>query len=311
MDISTPLDPSNLFSAKGLVAVITGGGGGIGLALAATVYRSGAHKVYILGRRREVLQSSAQSLDATGSIVIPLQCDITSSSSIAEAAKAIDQDVGYVDVLINNAGIVGPDHRPANDAATIAELQAVLQTGGEDDWARTFATNTTAIVTATAAFLPLLDAANQRRGWEAGKKPEGRRRDTAAGEKNGVDSDDERRSQIISVTSIAAFNRGITAGLAYNASKAGATSLGKALATLLGPYGIRSNIIAPGIYPSDMNTEAKDKFFPANKIPASRAGDFNDIAGVTLYLVGKAGAYVDGTVMLSDGGRLGTFPATY
>ena len=60
------------------------------------------------------------------------------------------------------------------------------------------------------------------------------------------DSSDERTSQIITVASIASFNRVVTAGLAYSATKAGAAMLGKSLSTLLAPFGIRSNIIAPG-----------------------------------------------------------------
>ena len=60
------------------------------------------------------------------------------------------------------------------------------------------------------------------------------------------DASDSRTSQIITVASIASFNRYLTAGLAYSATKAGAAMLGKALATLLAPFAIRSNVICPG-----------------------------------------------------------------
>lgn len=206
--------------------------------------------------------------------------------------------------------------------------------GVEDGgWADTFAVNTTAVVGASAAFLGLLDKGNVRRGWEGGKVGLGetRKRQREEGEKAGVDEGDERSSQIVTVASISGFNRHVTAGLAYTASKAGAVMLGKTLATLLAPWGIRSNVIAPGgellraglgvpaailtgfcdaVYPSDMTAGSKD-VYPVNEVPAGRKGDFGDMAGVILYLVGKSGAYVNGNVQVTDGGRLSMMPGTY
>lgn len=75
---------------------------------------------------------------------------------------------------------------------------------------------------------------------EAGGEPRARK------EVEGVDMSDMRTSQIITVASISSFNRVITSGFAYAASKAGAVQIAKILATLLGPWGIRSNVIAPG-----------------------------------------------------------------
>lgn len=46
-------------------------------------------------------------------------------------------------------------------------------------------------------------------------------------------------------------------------------------------------------------------------IPAGRTGEVNDIAGTILYLASRGGAYCNGMVILSDGGRLSTLPATY
>lgn len=53
------LDASNLFSVNGLVVVVTGGGTGIGLMIARALEHNGA-KVYILGRREEVLKTAAK-----------------------------------------------------------------------------------------------------------------------------------------------------------------------------------------------------------------------------------------------------------
>ena len=242
--------------------------------------------------------------------------------------------MGYLDVLVNNAGIQGPDHRRANTADSIDDLQHILLADPEK-WAPTFAINTSAIVGVSGAFLKLLDAGNKRRGWESGKLPEdrARKRDTSSLGENGIAVDDLRSSQIITVASISGMNRFITAGMAYGASKAAAITLGKSLAHLLVPWGIRSNVINPGgewppflpiqrdierdhvltkykVYPSAMTAGSKEEF-PYKEIPAGRKGNFQDMSSVVLHLVGKGGAYINGNMTNTDGGRLSVMPATY
>ncbi|OGE52803.1 hypothetical protein PENARI_c009G09055 [Penicillium arizonense] len=281
MDILATLDPNDLFSAKGLVVVITGGGSGIGLAITSCLSQAGAARVYILGRRLSTLQEAARSV---GDAVVPVQCDITNCSSVSAAVAKIEDEIGYIDVLINNAGVQGPDHKPARDAETIEDLQKILLIDPEG-WQPTFAANSSAVVGVSAAFLKLLDAGNRRRGWEGGKIPLGRPRQRDI---TGF-TDDERSSQIITVGSISGLNRFITAGLAYGASKAAAIHL---------------------MYPSSMTAGTKDNY-SYMEVPAGRKGGYRDICGVVLYLVGKAGAYVNGSMENTDGGRLSVMPATY
>lgn len=57
-------------------------------------------------------------------------------------------------------------------------------------------------------------------------------------------------------------------------------------------------------------TEGKEKF-PRSFIPARRAGVIEDVAGLVLYLASRAGGFVNGSVLLNDGGRLSILPATY
>lgn len=118
-----------------------------------------------------------------------------------------------------------------------------------------------------------------------------------------VDADDERLAQIITVGSVGSYMRRATAGLAYNASRVAAAHLGEMLATMLAEWGVRSNVIAPGLFHSAMITGAKDEYGPD--------GSAQDIAGNILFLVGKGGAYINGSVQISDGGRFGIFPAVY
>ncbi|KAF9740471.1 hypothetical protein PMIN03_006592 [Paraphaeosphaeria minitans] len=320
MDVQAPLNPSDLFSAKGLVVVITGGGSGLGLAYASALYQNGATKIYILGRRLNVLEDAIKTLEASpsapkkaSSALAAIVCDVTDQNSVRDAVALIKKDVGYVDVLINNAGVLGPTNgRDLYKAESIDQLKdAMLQ--DYPSWDLAFKINTQAIIGVSAAFLPLLEAANTRRGWTKGKfEGEGnaRAQDTSVLSKIGADSDDDRMAHIITTASVASFMRYCTAGLAYNASKAGAAQLSKILASFLAPWGIRSNVIAPGPFPSEMTKTLRAKF-GTGAVPQGRMGSANDVAALLLFLVGKGGAYTNGTVQVTDGGRMGVFPGTY
>jgi NAD(P)-dependent dehydrogenase (short-subunit alcohol dehydrogenase family) len=263
------------------------------------------------------LQDAARSIDPT--VITAVQCDVTSPESISEAVKTIEQETSYIDVLINNAGITGPTLSKHREAQSIQELQSMMQRDWHL-WNPTWETNTAAVIAVGSAFLSLLDAGNRRRGWVQG------RRETQ--KKISGDDSDLRTSQIITVTSIAAFNREPTAGMAYLASKAGSTALGKSLAYLLAPWGIRSNVIAPGRkskgchqnnssemiktpgFPSEM-TAGSATTFPVNTLPAGKPGQYEDIAAAIIYLIGKSGAYINGNVQVIDGGRLSVMPGMY
>ena len=91
-------DPSKLFSVKGMVVCITGGGTGIGLMMTKAFANNGAAKVYIVGRRREKLQEAAK-VSSHGNI-IPVVGDVTSKESLCEVAEQIKKEVGYVNLLI-------------------------------------------------------------------------------------------------------------------------------------------------------------------------------------------------------------------
>jgi len=168
--------------------------------------------------------------------------------------------------------------------------------------------NTSGVYLCVSAFLELLAEGNK---------------------KNNV----EQLSQVIAITSVGAFNRVPLAGFAYGASKAGTTHMMKQLATALVPYDIRSNMIAPGsmcflflfemrgmlilpVYPSEMSEGARlDAIIkhgvPKSLIPMQRLGSAEDMAGTILFLTSKAGAYLNGNVLVSDGGRLGVLPSSY
>jgi len=212
--------------------------------MTSALFQTGARKVYILGRRVESLQSTAHTIDPEGSVVIPLKCDVTDLESVSSVVKVVESNEGYIDVLVNNAGINGPRHASVYQLEAIKDVQSFLLTDFHD-WETVHAVNTCAVGGVAMAFLHLLEAGNGRRGWKTGKlaDKEGARPRSKV---EGIDEDDFRTSQIITVASIAGLHRRITAGIPYATSKIGAMYLGKMLATLLAPYGIRSNVVCPG-----------------------------------------------------------------
>ncbi|KAL5115204.1 hypothetical protein ACEQ8H_006878 [Pleosporales sp. CAS-2024a] len=339
MDIHAHTTPADLFSPKGLVVVITGGGSelplaaprpqqlltidayqGLGAAIASALHQNGAAKVYILGRRADLLRNTSQKIQsspngspASSSAIQHVVCDVANLESVKAAVERIKQEMGYVDVLINNAGVTGPKNgQDIYNAGSIEQLRDSMITDW-DGWSSAFAINTQAVIGVSAQFLPLLEAANTRRGFAPGKVSgtgKARAHDKSKLASIGSSPDDDRMAQIITIASIASFMRWISAGLAYNATKSAAVHMAKMMSNFLSEWGIRSNVVCPGPYPSEM-TVGNPTVFGTNHIPQGRPGNMNDISGVILFLVGKGGAYINGSVQLTDGGRLGMFPAVY
>ena len=94
--------PANLFSLQGKVAVVTGGGRGIGRAIAAGLRDCGASVA--------ALDLTAGNIEAEQEGVKLFYCDVTSEASIDGALNKVADELGMTDILINNAGInvLGP-----------------------------------------------------------------------------------------------------------------------------------------------------------------------------------------------------------
>ncbi|OCL12259.1 NAD(P)-binding protein [Glonium stellatum] len=290
------LSAGALFNVNGIVAIVTGGGTGIGLTIAKALAANGAHKVYIVGRRKEVLEAAAKTTSPES--IIPLPGDVTSLESLCEMAERVKTEVGYVNLLVANAGIMGPrplKAAPGESPPTLSEFRAHALATPTEVFTDTFSVNTTAVYYSALAFLELLDTGNAKGNMGA-----------------------DWRSQVIATSSIGGYSRLKGASFAYNSSKAATTHLMKMMATSLVPYKIRCNVLAPGVFPTDLTGSFINNFgpslpgaFDSSLIPAERAGSEPDIAGAVLFLASKAGAYCNGSVIVIDGGRLGTLPSTY
>ena len=110
---------------KGKTVVVTGGGTGLGKAMATYFSKLGANLV-ISSRKLDVLTESAKEIEAiTGNQVLALACDIRNPSEITELRKQAEQHFGRVDVLVNNAAgnFISPTERlSANAFSTIIDI---------------------------------------------------------------------------------------------------------------------------------------------------------------------------------------------
>ncbi|KAF8461346.1 hypothetical protein BDZ91DRAFT_737186 [Kalaharituber pfeilii] len=295
-------DATKLFSAKGLVCVVTGGGTGIGLMIATALEHNGAEKVYIVGRRKEILENAAKTNNKFGRI-IPIVGDVTSKASLQAMVDQITAEIGYINLLVANSGITGPLQKAlvtqASNYPDVASVRKFLWDNHDEDlWASTFQTNITGVYLTTVAFLDLLDEGNRRKVVT-------------------------QTSQVVAVSSTAAFHRLPGTGIAYSASKAGMTHMMKMMSTILGSHNIRVNIVAPGVYPSQMSAGEEidgrnrsvhvleDKVYPAHEIPMQRAGQEQEMAATILWLAGEGGGYTSGCIVVTDGGRLSILPGSY
>jgi NAD(P)-dependent dehydrogenase (short-subunit alcohol dehydrogenase family) len=302
---------TDLFNVQGLVAVITGGGSGLGLYAARALDANGAKAVYIVGRREETLKEAAKT--AVNGTIKPIVGDVTDKESLTKVADQVRQEQGYINLLFANAGVSGPSHAAIlkkghedGSKPSVAEFQKAMFEPNVDDFTFAAHVNNTAVFYTAVAFLDLLDAGNKQRNLP-------------------------QDSQIIVTSSIAGFSRQLASSFSYSSSKAAVTHLVKMLATYFAQagYHIRANVIAPGLYPSEMtqgttaNLETysgKDghetafagaHVVPAENSPAQRTGSEEDFAGTVLYMASRAGVFLNGETLVTDGGRLSQLPSVY
>ncbi|MDA8296515.1 MAG: SDR family NAD(P)-dependent oxidoreductase [Actinomycetota bacterium] len=141
-------------------AVVTGGGRGIGAAIARAYAAAGA-RVTIDGRQEASLKAVCDEIVTTGGEAYYVVGDVTDPSHLEELMAAAASEYGRIDVLVNNAGIPGP-------TAPLDELTL-------EDWNETLTANLTSVFLACRAALPYLRRADRAKivniGSVTGKRP--------------------------------------------------------------------------------------------------------------------------------------------
>lgn len=274
-----------LFNLKGRIALVTGGGSGIGLMITQALAVNGA-KVYIVGRTGEKLDAVAEQYngDDIDGEIIPLQYDISKKEDISRLYDEISSREKCLCILVNNAGISGSTFQ--QEAQTPEEAKKNLFESDEatfEEWEKIYRTNVAQIYFTTTAFLPLLAHSTEEHKDYSGT--------------------------VINIASISGLIKDPQHHPAYNASKAAAIHLSRMLANIVAQnrFKIRINSISPGVFPSEMTTEGSKEdqksHIPTekyDKVPARRPGNEKDIARAVVHLV--VNQYINGHNELVDGG---------
>jgi NAD(P)-dependent dehydrogenase (short-subunit alcohol dehydrogenase family) len=268
--MATPdsLSVNALFSVAGKIAVVTGGSRGIGEMIAAGLLANGA-KVYISSRKADQCDATAARLSAEyAGECISIPADLSTMEGITALASAIGERESRVDILVNNAGV--------SWGAPIEEFP-------EKGWDKVFDTNVKGVFFLTQQLLPMLEA--------------------------GATNDDP--SRVVNIGSIDGIRAPIFDTHSYGPSKAAVHALTREMATKLVKRNIILNAIAPGPFPTWMlstgvggggDVENTDWDGVAHSNPRKRVGTAEDIAGLTIFLCSRAGAYTIGETICCDGG---------
>ncbi len=265
---------TDLFTLTGKHAVVTGGGSGVGLAIAAALAGAAA-RVTLVGRRVAVLEQAAERIvndmgnatnnnagnDAAHNSVAMVQtyaCDLTALDALDHHAATLAAAHGDPDILVNAAG-----WRAREPAAEVTPQV----------WNATLATNLSAPFFLARALAPAMCA----RGWG-------------------------RVLNIASLQSRLAFEGGI----AYGASKGGVAQLTRAMATEWSAHGVNANAIAPGFFPTAMTAalfdDQRTAAALASRTAIGRNGRLDDLAGAAIFLCAPASDYITGQILYVDGG---------
>ncbi|KAK6827906.1 hypothetical protein PG990_009543 [Apiospora arundinis] len=285
-------DVSRLFGVKGYVAVVTGGGTGIGLMAAQALAQNGA-KVYITGRRMEALESAAKTHDpksGNGGQIIPAgPCDVTKKDELEKLVAEIQGKEKYIHLLFCNAGVSGPKAEPKHEDAE--DLKAELwEKESVEEWGKTFEVDVTSVYFTTVAFLPLLQAGTRLKGGPL----------------------EPFAPSVITTSSMSGLMRHAQGHFSYNAAKGATVHLSKLMSAEFQKAGIRVNSIAPGYFPSEMTAKTSDekqkshlapeKIQDKEHVPLMRAGREEEMGMTVLYLAKNQ--YVNGEIIAVDGGVL-------
>lgn len=248
---------------KGKTIVVTGGGSGLGKAMTTYFLELGANLV-ITSRNIEKLQTVKSELESqTGGKVLAVQCDVRNYDEVEAMVAASIAEYGTVDVLLNNAA--------GNFISPTERLSA-------------------------NAFDTIIDIVLK-----------GTKNCTLAFGKHWIAKKETNKS-VVNIVTTYAFT-----GSAYvvpsATAKAGVLAMTRSLAVEWAKYGMRFNAIAPGPFPTKgawdrlLPGDLKEKFDLSKKVPLKRVGDHQELANLAAYLVSDFSAYLNGEVVVIDGGE--------
>ena len=284
---SNPAEATSMARAPrlaGKVAIVTGGGNGLGRASAVRFAEEGAAGVVIADLLEAPARETIGLIEAAGSraVFCPLQA-ASRGDNQAMVSTALEQ-FGQVDVLLTAAGVSYGNYRSGDGEASRKRMQESVDN-------------------ALTPWIPFLDLSVEEFQAVLDVNLTGTLLAVQAVAAHLVEA--QRPGSLITIASIMA--RSDTGPVPYNVSKAGVWMLTKIAARVLAPRAIRVNAIGPGYVATNMTvglealpTEMMTSFMA--QIPMGRLGQPVEIANTALFLASDESSYFTGELLHPDGG---------
>jgi len=268
---------------KDRVALVTGGGSGLGRAIALLFAEEGAHVIVNELRLEAAEQTVASMKGPAGGRAI--QADVADSAQVKAMFATIEREVGGLDILVNNAGIAfgpGDDRAEVNrkSEAMIMELLSgqggqthfdVTQNLSDESWRRMLAVHVDGTFYCTREALKLMSRKN--------------------------------RGAIVNLSSVAALT-GLEVVPHYSAAKGAILSFTRAVAKDVASRGIRVNAICPGYIDTPMTERMSPLIRTAviARTPLRRTGEPHEVAATALFLASDDSSFFTGQWLSPNGG---------
>jgi 3-oxoacyl-[acyl-carrier protein] reductase len=266
---------------KDRVALVTGGGSGIGRAICERFAEEGA-RVVVNDIRQDAAEAAAKALGARARAIA---ADVSDSAAVRAMFATLEREHGRLDVLINNAGVsVGPgdDHEALRRKGEARIMEAVSGQGvqthwdvtqslSDEAWHRMIGVHLNGTFYCTREALKLMSRQNS--------------------------------GAIVNLSSVAAL-MGLETVPHYSAAKGGILAFTRAVAREVASRGIRVNAICPGYIDTPMTGGISPllKAVTLRRTPLGRMGEPEDVARTALFLASDDSAFFTGQWLSPNGG---------
>lgn len=261
------------FRLDGRTALVTGGGRGIGRAIA-LAYAGAGCNVAVAARSGEQVKQVQGEIEALGARGRAVVADITDPEDVRAMATSVLDEFGTVDILVNNAGNLIYKPLVPLPGTSLKGQWTTPGATSDEEW---FATLNTHV---SGAFFAM--------------------RELVPGMLN------NRWGRVINITSAARL-RTVPFCAPYEMAKGALAALTRSLAHEWAPYNVTVNAIAPGHFHTQMSADLheipKSREWMLKRIPMRREGELDELGALALYLASDMAGFTTGQEMLVDGGE--------
>lgn len=267
------------FNLEGKVAIVTGGGRGMGRVVCLVLAEAGAD-IVVVARTQSEIEETANGVRSYNRRAIAIPCDVTKSKEVNNMVERTISEFGKIDILVNQTGagdrkplVPLPGFKPKwAEKEPVADFYAPIS---DEEWRHMIDANLTSIFLCTRAVGPHMIR--------------------------------QRKGKIINITSVGG-TKGFAFHTLYTCSKAAANMFTRSLALEWARYNINVNAIGPGYvltaFTQRVFEDEEIKKQTLRSVPLGRFCEPREVGLLVLYLASNASDYITGQTIYIDGGTL-------